>query len=483
MLCRGEAKVKVEDVLGLKVKYNYEVSGISIDSRKTKKNDIFVCIDGENVSGNDFIDELIKKKVRTFVTNNIDIYKKYVNEKLNIVLSHDVKKDLGFYCKKFYENISQKVHLVGVTGTNGKTTVTTLLYKYYRYLGKSCTLIGTNGIYINDLYFETANTTPDIITIYEIMKKSIDNGSYLIIMEVSSQGIKEGRVNGLSFDVGLLTNITLDHLDYHKTFDDYFYTKVLFLSRCNNVIVNRDSNKFLEVNRAIDKKITTFGKSEADYHINNIDYDIERTSFDLDIYGQNFHIQTSMLGEYNIYNVTSFIALVDYLGSFNQYTLSYLSKKITIPGRFEIIETNRGKFVIDFAHTPDGVENVLKLLNTLKAGKLITVIGMGGNRDKSKRKIVGKILSENSDIIILTEDNSRFEETMDIINEIQEGITENKEKVLIVLNRIEAIKKAYSISSKKDIVAVLGKGNENYIIKGDIKLPYSDKEEVYKLGK
>ena len=184
-----------------------------------------------------------------------------------------------------------------------------------------------------------------------------------------------------------------------------------------------------------------------------------------------------------ILSKTSFIALVDYLGSFNQYTLSYLSKKITIPGRFEMIETNRGKFVIDFAHTPDGVENVLKLLNTLKVGKLITVIGMGGNRDKSKRKIVGKILSENSDIIILTEDNSRFEETMDIINEIQKGIIQNRDKVLVILNRKEAIKKAYSLSTKKDIIALLGKGNENYIIRGNDKLPYSDKDEVYKLGK
>ncbi len=474
--------MKVEDVLGIKVRYNYEVSGISIDSRKVKKNDIFVCIQGEKYDANDFIGEVLNKKVRTIVTSDVDVYMKLVHEKINIILSYDVKKDLSTYACRFYEDISQKVCLVGVTGTNGKTTVTTLCYKYYRYLGRNVALIGTNGIYINDYFFESENTTPNIITTYEMIKKAVNMGVKLVIMEVSSQGIKEGRVNGLAFDIALFTNISLDHLDYHKTFDDYFYSKVMFLSRANKVIVNKDSNKFNDINRLIDKEIITFGKTNANYTINDIELDIEQTTFDLLIDKQNFHIQTSMLGEYNIYNIASFICIVDLLGSFNQYTLSFLLKKITIEGRFEVVNSNRGKFIIDFAHTPDGIESVLKLLSSLKTGKIITVIGMGGNRDKSKREIVGRILSEYSDIIILTEDNSRNEKVMDIINDIFKGIDSEKQAdVFILPDRCEAIKKAYELSRSQDVIAILGKGNEKYIIKENEYIPYNDKEEVYKL--
>lgn len=474
--------MKVEDVLGIKVKYNYEVSGIVIDSRKVKKNDIFVCIQGERFDGNDFIGDVLNKKVRTIVTSDVDVYKKLIHEKINIILSYDVKKDLSIYASRFYEDISRKVCLVGVTGTNGKTTVTTLCYKYYRYLGRNVALIGTNGIYINDYFFETENTTPNIITIYEMLKKAIDMGVKIVIMEVSSQGIKEGRVNGLAFDIALFTNITLDHLDYHKTFDDYFYSKVMFLSRANKIIINKDSNKFSEINRIIDKEIITFGKDNADYAINNIELNIEQTSFDLLIDEQNFHIQTSLLGEYNIYNITSFIAIIDLLGGFNQYTLSFLLKKITIDGRFEVVNSNKGTFIIDFAHTPDGISKVLKLLNNLKIGKIITVIGMGGNRDKSKRPIVGKILSEYSDIVILTEDNSRNENTLDIIDDIFKGIDSEKQTdVFILPDRCEAIKKAYELAKSQDIIAILGKGCEKYIIKENEYMPYNDKEEVYKL--
>lgn len=478
--------MRVEEVLQTKVKYNYEVTGISIDSRKIKKNDIFVCIEGSKANGNDFIDELLKKKVRTFVTDNVEVYKKYINEKINIILVYDCKKELGFYCKRFYKEYTSQVKLIGVTGTNGKTTVTTLLYKYYRYLGKTSTLIGTNGIYINDEYIETNNTTPDIITIYETIKKSVMCNSYIIIMEVSSQGIKENRVNGLDFEIGLFTNLTLDHLDYHKTFEDYFYTKAMFLSHCKHVIVNSDSNMYYLLNKIINKKLITFGKTiskeKPNYYINNTSYDIERTCFDLLIDDQNFHIESSMLGEYNIYNVTSFIAIIDLLGYFNNYTLSFLKKKIAIDGRFEVIETNKGKFVIDFAHTPDGVSNILSLLDSFKTGKLITVIGMGGNRDKSKREIVGKILDNISDVIILTEDNSRNENVIDIIKDIKKGIIKTNE-VYIIPNRKEAIIKAYSISNKNDIIALLGKGNEKYIETNDKFIYFQDKEEVYKLGK
>ena len=472
--------MRVDEVLLEKVKYNYEVSGISIDSRSVKKNDIFVCIKGYNFDSNNYIEEVLSKKVKTIVTDNTEIYNKYKEYKLNLIYTFDTKKFLGEICKRFYSKYLDNITLIGITGTNGKTTVSTLIYKYYRYLGKNIALIGTNGIYINDEHITSVNTTPDILTIYNVIKKASEKNASVLVMEVSSQGIKEGRVIGLDFDVALFTNITLDHLDYHKTFDDYFYTKLLFMSKAKVKIINNDMDRFSEAFRMLDGKVITFGKTSTNYRFTNMEYDIEQTIFDLLVDNNMFHITTSLLGEYNIYNIASFIAIIDYLDAFNQYTLSFLSKKIVVDGRLEIISSPKGKFIIDFAHTPDGVENVLKYLNIISSGRIITVIGMGGNRDKSKRSIVGEIISKMSDVVILTSDNPRFENPLDIIEDIKKGIKTNI-PVHVEPDRRKAIKIAYDLSSNVDVIALLGKGNEPYIIKEDEKIPYSDREEVYKI--
>ena len=482
--------MKVEDVVLKKVKYNYEVSGLSIDSRTINKGEIFFCIDGSKHNGNDYIDDVISKKIKTIVTSdklyldNDYVDNKYKGKKINFIYSDDVKRDLALYAKRFYNDISSKVCLVGVTGTNGKTTTTTLLYKYYRYLGKSVTLIGTNGVYINDEFYSTNNTTPDIITIYEYIKKSIERNINLVIMEVTSIGIKEARVLGLDFDIVLLTNVTHDHLDYHKTFDDYLYTKLFFLSKAKVIITNKDDKSYNILSRICDKKIITYGIDNADYNLVDMETSLDNSYFSFILGNQKYQLATSLLGEYNIYNALSFITIVDNLDSFNKYTINFLQKRITIDGRFEVVNTNRGTFVIDFAHTPDGVCKILDLLNNLKRGKLITVIGMGGNRDKGKRKIVGEILDKKSDVVILTSDNSRDENTVTIITEICKGI-ENKiknENLFIEVNREKAIELAFKISTVNDIVAVLGKGNEGYILINGRYIPFKDKEEVIKIA-
>lgn len=477
--------MRVEEIIKKKVKYNYLVSGISTDSRKVKKNDIFICLKGSKHNGEDYIDEVLEKKVKTIVTNNKEIIKKYEKEKINIIYTQDEKKSLAMYAKNFYNDISKRICLIGVTGTNGKTTTTTLLYKYYRYLGKNVCLIGTNGIYINDNYYSCPNTTPDILITYETIKKAIECDCALVIMEVSSIGIKEGRVLGLDFDITLFTNISHDHLDYHKDFTDYLYTKMFFLNQGKLIICNSDDEYFALINRMIglDKKIITFGKNDKeniDFEMKNIEVGFEMSNFDLKVIDQTFHISTSLLGEYNIYNVTAFISIVENLDSFNKYTLSFLNKRIVIDGRFEKVETKRGMFIIDFAHTPDGITKVLDLINTLRNGKLIVVMGMGGDRDRSKRPIVGKILSEKADMIILTSDNSRFENVSEIINDITKGI-ENKEYI-IEENREKAIEKAYILSNSGDVIALLGKGNEEYILSNGKLIPFKDKEEVIKIS-
>ena len=252
------------------------------------------------------------------------------------------------------------------------------------------------------------------------------------------------------------------------------------MSKAKVKIINNDMDNFSEAYRVLDGKVITFGKKSSNYKFLNMEYDIEQTIFDLLVDNNLFHITTSLLGEYNVYNIASFIAIIDYLDSFNQYTLSFLNKKIIIDGRLEIISSPKGKFIIDFAHTPDGVENVLKYLNIISSGRIITVMGMGGNRDKSKRPIVGEIISKMSDVVILTSDNPRFENPLDIIEDIKKGIKTNI-PVYTEPDRRKAIKLAYNLSSNVDVIALLGKGNESYLIIDDEKIPYSDREEVYKL--
>ena len=463
--------------LYLNINNNHMINKLSIDSKKVALNDIFYALKGENINANDYIEEAIYNGAKTIV------YQGNINEKhkmINYINVINVRKQLARDAKVFYSDISKKIKLIGVTGTNGKTTTTTLLYKYLRYKNIGAALIGTNGIYINDKHYLSNNTTPSIIEIYEVIKKSIKEKINIVIMEVSSHAIKLNKINGLKFHTVLLTNVTQDHLDFHKTFDDYLYTKGMFLIKDNtNVIINNDIPDFDFLNNISTGNVSTFGKNSNEYKISDVNETVNDTSFMLTINNNIYFINTKMLAEFNVYNIVGMISILDKLKLFDKKVIGFLNNDISIPGRLDTLIDRERKIIIDFAHTPDGVEKILTFLNKVKKMNIITVIGCGGDRDKEKRPIIGEIVTRLSDFVIFTSDNPRTENPNTIINDITEGC--ETKNYSVVLERKEAIKVALDIARSGDIVAILGKGNEDYIKINNKIIHFNDLEEVKKI--
>lgn len=467
--------MRISKLLKRKVNNNHQINDLKNDSRKVVFNDVFYAIKGSLSDGNEYILMAINKGARTIVSEEYwELSDQYLN--INFILVDDIRKTLAIHAKIFYQDISSTMILIGITGTNGKTTVSTLVYKYFQCLNKKATLIGTNGIYIMNRFLPTDNTTPDILEIYHILLESKKNGVNHVIMEVSSHAIKMLRISGLDFKIALITNLTQDHLDFHKTMEDYRYTKGLFLSRIaeeNIVIINKDMEDFQFFNHLTNASVITYGQSASDFQFINPTFSIEETLFDIKILKKIYSIKTPLLGMFNVYNLTAFIAIIYQLHLFNNQTIEFIKSNINIIGRMEVLKVSNRYFVIDFAHTPDGVMNVLIFLNIVKINKLYLVIGCGGERDSGKRKIIGDIASRLADYVIFTNDNPRGEEPDLIITAILEGVKTNNYQV--ILDRKMAIEEAFKMSLNNDIIAILGKGNEQYQIFKDEKIPFNDK--------
>jgi len=345
---------------------------------------------------------------------------------------------------------------IGITGTNGKTTTTTLIYKYLRHNNIRATLIGTNGIYINDIHYQSINTTPGIDKLYEIIKISHRLGIKYIIMEVSSHAIVQYRVYGIKFKIKGITNITQDHLDYHKTFKNYKKVKLSFLKKSKIII-----NDQVKTNKLLINNKYTYGQDNSYFRIKNINLDNKSSSYTLQIKNKNYNFKTNLLGEFNIYNIILFINTLYLLKIFDYNNIqSFLNNNITIDGRMEIFNYNNKTIIVDYAHTPDGMEKVLSFVRKTYNNKIITIFGCGGNRDQYKRKIMGNIASIYSDLLIITSDNPRFEDENKIINDILEGVNIN---YLINKNRKEAIDEGIKLLENYDTLLILGRGNEDNI--------------------
>lgn len=471
--------MNIETLLEMSVSYPHVVNKISIHSKEVEENDVFVAVKGSMYNGQDYIQEAIQNGAKTIISE-IDMEN---DHSVNYIKVDDTRKFLAIIANRFYEDISSKVTLIGVTGTNGKTSVTTFVHQYFRFLNKSITLIGTNGIYINDEYQEIENTTPNILYILEIFKTSIEKGINHIVMEVSSHAIKQHRIYGLKYDIVLLTNITIDHLDFHKTFEDYRNTKGSFLGSVADgiVLINKDIDDFSILENICRVKPITYGKRNADYQFYDEKCHVHGTEFILEIAHQKYKISSNLLGIFNVYNLVAFVAIIDNLNLFNHNTIEFLNSSLEVPGRMELIYHLNRTIVIDFAHTPDGVLNVLQFLNTIKRNRLILVMGCGGMRDKTKRPLIGEIAATYSDYFFITSDNPRWENNQLIMQEIEKGILENVKKsplfgYLMIHNRKQAIEEALKYSKEGDIIAILGKGNEEFQIINDQSIPFSDKK-------
>jgi len=466
---------------------NHEVHKIEDNSQNIENNDIFIAIKGEVNDGHDYIAEVVNQNIKTIIYE--DKYYDYVEFKnTNMIRVHDSKKALAILSHHYYDKPSSKVNLIGVTGTNGKTTISTMIYHLFSLLQKPCTLIGTNGIHVGNEMIQSNNTTPSTLVLQKTLDDSIKKGINDIVMEVSSHAIKQGRISQLDFNTVIYTNFSHDHLDYHKTVDDYFYSKGLLFAGLGNfhnekkVLFNGDDKYCRKFMRLTNVEYFTYGLSvDNDFQARNILCDVDKLSFNF--YCFNEFVGTvntnNIFGFFNVYNILAMISYF-YIHHYNMYIifekLPYLK---CVTGRMEKVNNPYHlNIFIDYAHTPDSVYRVLNEIKMISKKKIICVIGCGGNRDDLKRPIIGKITTNLADYVIFTTDNPRFEEPQTIINDIIEGVGSNN--YIVIENRSEAIKYAVDVTCDNDILVILGKGHENYQIIKQEKVYFSDYDEVIK---
>ena len=434
------------------------VKGISFDSRTVKEGYIFIAKKGDNYDGNDYIKDAFSNGGICVVSDS------YLDA--NIYKSNDIEKDKDILIKEFYD-ISD-VKLIGVTGTNGKTSTCYLVYDAIKKLDEEALYIGTLGVIGKDYFLELNNTTPEIDILAREIYKAKLNGCKYVVMEVSSHSLSLNRVNILNFDILGFTNFSQDHLDYYKDMDSYFYSKKkLFDTALKDsiAIVNRDDKRSKEIVQDYKGRLIWFGLDEV------ISNNIKGVKFKED----GITIESKLLFSQNIYNLKMAYYILKSLGFNRECIAKVLNKSSVINGRCEVIESQNYHIILDYAHTPDAMERILKEVNKIKEGRVITLFGCGGNRDKSKRSIMGSIASLYSDFVYLTNDNPRNENEDDIISDI---IINMKDNYKIIKDRKTAIGEAINNLEKKDILLILGKGHEEYQIIGNNKYHLSDREIV-----
>lgn len=445
---------------------------IKADSRLVRDGDIFVAIKGHTVDGHDYIEKAIENGAKKIIAE----HGKYSVE---TEIVEDSEKYLNDYLVKNYSDEFKNIKFIGITGTNGKTTTAYLTSQMLTELGIKNAYIGTIGYYINNnLIKELPNTTPDILMLYNLILESIEKDVKVIVMEVSSHSLSMGRINGIKFDVAGFTNLTEDHLDYHETMEKYLEAKKLILNYLKDdgiMISNIDDEYGIDFKY---KNFKTLGFNESDYQIKKYEYTSLTTKLTFDYDLKEYNVETNLLNKFNIYNYLTAVAFVNSLGVDINDILEVTKNVYPPNGRNEIIKVGNSKAIVDYAHTPDAVEKII--LSTLeeKIGKVITIVGCGGDRDPKKRPIMGNIATELSDYVILTNDNPRTEDENKIMNDIVSGI--EKDNYEIVFDRKEAIRKGLELLESNDTLLILGKGHEDYQIIGHDKIHLSDKEEVEK---
>lgn len=459
-----------------------EVNGICFDSRKVQPGSLFVAVRGTQSDGHDYITKAILQGAVAIVCEKLP---DTINEALVYVTVKNSAEALGIIASNFYGNPSEKLKLTGVTGTNGKTTTATLLYQLFSRLGYRVGLISTVENRIAEQAIPATHTTPDPIQLNYLLRKMADESCTHVFMEVSSHAVDQERIAGLKFAGAIFTNITHDHLDYHKTFENYIKAKKKFFDDLPSdafALVNADDKRGMVMLQNTKATKYTFGlKKMVDYKAKIMTNSIE--GLELEINGKS--VWFKMIGDFNAYNLTGVFGAAVLLGEEADEVLTQLSMLKGAPGRFELVMPG-SKFtaIVDYAHTPDALKNVLETIAEFRTGteQVITVVGCGGNRDKTKRPLMASIACKLSDKVFLTSDNPRDEDPMEIIREMQTGVTPTEaRKTLVIADREEAIKTACMMAREKDIILIAGKGHEDYQeIKG-VKHPFDDRKVVERM--
>jgi UDP-N-acetylmuramoyl-L-alanyl-D-glutamate--2,6-diaminopimelate ligase len=469
---------------------NVEVLGISYDSRTVQNGYAFFALPGHNTDGYEYINEAIKKGASVIVSHS-----KVETGQIPLIIAEDIFRFMSIFSAKFYNYPDRELNIIGVTGTNGKTTVTYMIDSIFAHAGIDCGVMGTINYRYKDKVIEAPNTTPQAPDIYRIMREMLNAGVKHIAMEVSSHGLSLGRVYGIDFDIAVFTNLSQDHLDFHKTMDSYFEAKsALFRSLGTGTKKNR---KFaiINIDDKYGKKLADIGLNaeeffysmsdniEADFKAQNIDISSSGSKVDLLYAGKIAKINIKHFGVHNIYNALAALGVTICSGIEFHKVIDGLNNAMQVPGRLERVDTGRLGFevLVDYAHTEDALKNVLQAVKKIKHKRIITVFGCGGDRDRTKRHIMGKVAVEMSDFVFVTSDNPRTEDPNLIVLDIESGIKRvYKTNYKVVVEREEAIKEAIMMADKGDIVLLAGKGHETYQIIGLDKIHFSDIETAVK---
>ncbi|HNQ13205.1 MAG TPA: UDP-N-acetylmuramoyl-L-alanyl-D-glutamate--2,6-diaminopimelate ligase, partial [Bacteroidia bacterium] len=440
---------------------------------------LFVAIKGSKSDGHQFINEAIGRGAFAIVCSELP---DKTESKVTYVVVKNTQSALGVISSNFYDNPSSQLKLIGITGTNGKTTIATLLFKLFSSMNFKCGLLSTVQIQVGEEIIPATHTTPDAISINSLLRRMVDSGCVYCFMEVSSHAAAQNRIAGLEFGGGIFSNITHDHLDYHGTFQEYIRAKKMFfdaLPASAFALVNVDDrNGTVMIQNTRAKTYQYSLKALADYKCKVL----ENTFGGLMLWLDGFEMHSLLIGSFNAYNLTAVYAAATLMGADKVEVLRYLSNLTPVSGRFDyVVSTNGVIAIVDYAHTPDALENVLKTIKDIRTGNetVISVFGCGGDRDSAKRPLMAKIACKYSDKVILTSDNPRSEDPEDILRQMKSGVpAENFKKVHKITDRKEAIHAAIGMSKPGDIILVAGKGHETYQEIRGIKYPFDDKEIV-----
>jgi UDP-N-acetylmuramoyl-L-alanyl-D-glutamate--2,6-diaminopimelate ligase len=454
---------------------NIAITAMTFDSRKVEKDGLFVAVRGTQSDGHDFIDKAISLGAVAIVCEE---FPKEIIDRISYAKVVDSSLALGIIASNFYDNPSSSLKLIGVTGTNGKTTTVTLLFQLFRAMGLKAGMLTTVRNMINSEEILSTHTTPDAVELNKLLRRMVDAGCKYAFMEVSSHSVVQKRIAGLEFSGGVFSNITHDHLDYHKTFDEYIKAKKTFFDQLPQsafALVNKDDmNGIIMVQNTKALKRSYSISSLADFNCRVLENQFSGLQLNMD----NVELWSKLIGSFNAYNLLAIYSTAILLGQDKMNVLMTISTLDSVEGRFEYVRSDSGiTGIVDYAHSPDALKNVLSTIKDIRSGneQVITVVGCGGDRDSAKRPIMSKIACDLSDRVILTSDNPRSEDPESILKQMQNGIEkQNTKKTLSIVDRREAIRTAVALARPGDIVLVAGKGHEKYQEVNGVKYPFDD---------
>lgn len=456
------------------------ITDLCYDSRKVTKDCAFICLEGTQVDGHDFIDTAIKKGASTiFIEKDIE-----VSQLVTVIKLSNTRKDLSLLSINYFDNPASKLTMIGITGTKGKTTTSWMIKNILEEEGKKVGVIGTMGVFIGNNHYETINTTPESYEIQKYLSEMVNQNIEYAIMEVSSQALKVGRVEGMTFDYGIFTNLTKDHIGEgeHENMEDYIYSKSLLFQKSKHGILNIDDKHYQDMTKNNTCDIHTFGKNkEADLIINNIKLLRKEHFIGLELHTKGLIEDTFLVntpGEFSAYNAISAILTTKLIGCKLESIKKALSK-VAVKGRVEIIPvSSKYSVIIDYAHNGISMTNILNTMREYHPKRIVSLFGCGGNRSKTRRYDMGEISGRLSDFTIITEDNSRYEDINDIMNDIEIGIKKANGKYIKIEDRKEAIKYAIENAKEGDIILLLGKGHETYREKNGVREHFDEREVI-----